>query len=127
MGADSIPKSTASDTPVDINKEIQSQLWRRNQAWRDKLYKSVCHQALDTPEIDDMQNVGNKSGMTWKELAVIGLVLIAGGWVAKDYINVNQQQTTPTSAPASVDSEYEVRFFDQDGNPINVPNVNEMP
>jgi len=75
-----------------------------------------------------MQNVGNRHGMTWRELAVVAaMVLGAGGlgaWAFSSSSSEPQQQQQPATM-SPVDAEYEVRFFDADGNPIRVPHISE--
>lgn len=94
-----------------------------------RLHERAIHKALDIPEVEDVQNVGNKFGMTWKELAVIGAVLL-GGYGAHNYFSsevTQSPQAATTQGAAPVDSEYEVRFFDADGNPVSVPHVSARP
>lgn len=65
---------------------------------------------------DDMTiNNGGGIGQT--------LLAVAAGALAV-YLWCNRPQATqPVNPP--VDSEYEVRFFDADGNPIELPNISE--
>lgn len=110
----------SEDTPTDVDKQTLWGWWYRQAAWRDQLDKRLAHKALDIPEADDMQNVGNRSGMTWRELAVIGVMVLGAGWIAANHMSATQQ-----TAPE--DSEYEVRFFDAEGNPVDVPHVSRRP
>ena len=90
-------------------------IFDRNQVWRDKLAERASHKALNIAP-DDMEiNTRTQSGMGWKELAVIGGALLGGWWMMNG--------TPGTEPPAAVtpDTEYDVRFFDQHGELIDVP------
>lgn len=99
-----------------LDKEhLYGQFNKRNE-WRHTLAKKATYKALDIPEEDDV-NINVQKGYGWKELLVGGAVLLGGGLLASNHFQ------PPQAAP--VDSAYEVRFFDADGNPITVPNVSE--
>ncbi len=63
----------------------------------------------------------NVSGLGWKELAVLGALGLGGYYVATQPNEV--PQPIPQVEPA--DSAYEVRFYDKDGNLIEVPRHGE--
>ncbi len=93
--------------------------------WQDKLCRKASHKALDIPTDDMDLNV--KNGLGWKELAVVG-AMVLGAIGVTNYFTVPQQgPPTPPAAVSPVDSEYEVRFYDADGNVIPVPHVNQRP
>lgn len=104
--------------------------WHDSLQWKDKLQKRAVHKALDIPESEEMQNVGNKIGMGWKELAVIGAILL-GGYGSYNYFNsettTQQPQAATSQGAGPVDSEYEVRFYDAGGNPVQVPHISARP
>lgn len=52
--------------------------------WQNKLAKQVAHKALDEPLLDDDEmNVNvNKTGMGWKELAIIGGMVTGTGSIS---------------------------------------------
>jgi len=80
--------------------------------------RRLFHWSLDMPpEPDDMDVHVNKSGFGWKELAVIGATVLGGSamWMQ------GRDASPSPAAVAPVDSEYEVRFYDADGNVIQVP------
>lgn len=103
-----------------LDKDQHYGIFQRSADWRDKLYRRTIHKALDMQLEDDMHvdNSKRQYGITWKEMAVIGALGLGGFYV---YNQSNQQQ--PAQQPAALspaDSEYEVRFFDADGNPIKI-------
>lgn len=93
--------------------------------WKDGLHKKAAHAALGLPT-DEMISVSNKSGLDWKMAAVLAAAGLGGYHLYNQ--NSNQQTATPSApAPVSpVDSEYEVRFYDADGNPIQVPHISKL-
>ena len=93
--------------------------------WLDKFGKSLAYKSQDMAEDEDLQITNanqTRNGITWKELAVIAATLLGGG-----YLYQNSGNLSPTATIAPTDSEYEVRFFDADGKPINVPHINTKP
>ena len=110
-------KTSAEPQAANIDKQALYGWWHKAQEWQDKLHRKAAHKALD---IEDDVSVNSttqtNSGIGWKELAVIGAILLAGGYGLTQLI-----QTTTVEATAPVDSEYEVRFYDQDGKIITVP------
>lgn len=115
----------SDDTPADVDKQTIHGWWLRQALWRDDLDRRLSHKALDIPEQEPMENVGNRSGMTWRELLAIGALLLTGGGMYQ----ILNQQTVKAPAPAvdPVDSEYEIRFYDQDGRPVEVPHISQRP
>lgn len=118
--------SPTSDPITEPDKETLWGWWREANKWQQSLHRKATHKALDIP--DDMGDIeANKvinSGMGWKELAVLGGLGLGGLYVVND----KGEQVPLTPPPAVVqpaqpipDSEYEVRFFDKDGNQIMVP------
>lgn len=116
----------AHDVPSDVARRSIWPWWATNQNWSDKLHKKAAHKALDIPEEEMIQ--ANKIGLGGASVAAIaagaGLLPIAGFLLAS-YLN-KPTPATPTQPPAA-DSEYEVRFFDADGNPIKVPHISTRP
>jgi hypothetical protein len=113
-----------SDSTPDVDKNALWGWWRSNAAWREKLDRKMAHKALDIPEGDP---VNIKQGIGWKELAVIGAMILGSGGLMAYLI----KPTAPVQPPVAMqptdpaDSEYEVRFYDADGNPIAVPRLPE--
>lgn len=120
----------SQDTPQDVDKRALYGWWFKHSAWRDDLDKRMAHKALDIPETEDMQNVGNRNGMTWRELLAIGALLLAGGGMYQ-YFNHETHQAAPATAPVPsggpADSEYEIRFYDADGRLVPVPHITQRP
>lgn len=91
-------------------------LWRDHHLWRDKLGKAAAHKALGIPDdmmIDARQQ--RTSGLDWKLAAVMAAAGL-GGYAL--YQNGNKPDETIANPPS--DSEYEVRFFDRNMNPIDL-------
>lgn len=98
--------------------------------WKHDLQKKATYKALDVAddEMDFRQNIQRIQGLGWKELLVIivGCLAAWGLW----QFNTSPPPLTPSpSQPESSvpDSEYEVRFFDAEGNPIQIPHISEKP
>lgn len=67
------------DQPLIYDCFEQGQSDRRDRMmWRNNLEKKATHKALDIPLDDDMGDTNIRTGMGWKELAVIGSLLVAG-------------------------------------------------
>jgi len=95
--------------------------FQKSHDWRDKLHRLLAHKSLDIGLDDDMHvdNSRTHLGITWKELAVVG-GLILGAFYLYGQWNIQAPQQSPAVGTPPVDSEYEVRFFDAEGNPIDV-------
>lgn len=126
--SDSSNSSPVSDVP---DKNTLWGWWREGNAWQQQLHRRASHKALDIPEdMGDIQaNKSITSGMGWKELAVLGALGIGGYQVTQ---NTTQNAAPPATPPAAVagellDRDYEIRFSDQHGNPIDVPHISERP
>uniref|UniRef100_A0A6M3KW04 Uncharacterized protein n=1 Tax=viral metagenome TaxID=1070528 RepID=A0A6M3KW04_9ZZZZ len=111
-------KNTANGLP---DKDHLYGNYERSLKWQDDLHRRATHKALDMADDMAFEQHVTRTGMGWKELAVIAAALLGGGGLAayalRDPPLVQQQ--------APLDSEYEVRFFDADGNPISVPHISE--
>jgi len=69
---------TTTAENIKNNKEaLYGQFWD-SQQWRTKWAKKAAYQALDLRDDDDMQvnTVKNSIGVTWKELLVVGGLLV---------------------------------------------------
>lgn len=102
--------------------------YQKSEDWRQQLQKKLTHKSLDIPVDDDVHVDNSRKGMTWKELAVISGTLLGMGSL---YAYMNKPPQAPTAPPAQpagpVDSEYQIRFFDKDGNLIEVPHISQRP
>ena len=91
---------------------------------RRKRATRLFHWSLDMPPGEDDVDVRVNKGLGWRELAVLAGTALGGLWLFSDKL------PTPTPAPVQpiqgpVDSEYEVRFYDADGKPIEVPRIQQ--
>ena len=105
-----------------IDKESLYGKFQRTADWQDKLHKKLAHKSLDIGEQDEMQvdNSRTQLGITWKELAVLAATGLGGLYMFNQWNQpATPQQQQPTQS-APVDSEYQVRFYDAEGNPIDV-------
>ena len=98
----------SKDTPSDVHAATIYPRWTANAIWRDKLAEKATKKALDIP--DDDVNINTRSGMTWKELAVLGVIALGCTALAGDALRpvispsgVNNNVTVPQApAPAPV-------------------------
>jgi hypothetical protein len=84
---------------------------------KERIFNNAAAMALDVP-VDDEDvniNVNKQTGFGWKELLVLTVGLLGTAGLAA-YV-FGPLQTVP-------DSEYEVRFYDQEGNEVYVPPAN---
>ena len=107
---------------MKIDKESLYGRYLEAEDWRDKLHKKLAHKSLDIP-LDDTMNINQtRSGITWKELAVLAATALGGGYL---YTAGDILQDQVISKP--IDSEYEIRFYDSSGNLIDIPKVPSEP
>ena len=97
--------------------------------WRQKLHKKLTHKSLDIPEDDDVHVDNSKTGLGWKELAVLGATIVAasGIYIFSPSSKDTQTPVQPPAQQSPIDSEYEVLFYDKDGNQITVPHISTKP
>jgi hypothetical protein len=103
---------------MTIDKQSLYGRYNESEDWRTKLHKKLAHKSLDIPLDDDMNINQTKTGMTWKELAIIAAAGIGGG-----YVYTNERDADPPVVQQPVDSEYEIRFYDSSGNLIDIPKL----
>ncbi len=90
---------------------------RHNQALR----REVVRKALNLPaKEDDVHIDQSKNGMGWKELLAIAALMLGAGAGAAAVVNMMGDKSPVAPQAVPVDSEYEVRFFDAEGNPVPV-------
>lgn len=109
---------------VEPNKNELYGRYQRHEDWRDGLHRRVAHKSLDIPELEDVHVNNSRTGLGWKELLAVGAIVAGVPWAAS-LLNLTGPKPTPViQQPVSpVDSEYEVLFFDKDGNRISVPHI----
>lgn len=90
---------------------------------RNRFVRRLAYKSVDMPE-DDTNINANKYGFGWKELAVIGGLVVGGLYLLRDE---PPAVSPPPAATSPVNSEYDVLFYDADGNPIAVPHVSSRP
>lgn len=83
----------------------------RGQRWRQDLYRKATYKALDIPE--DAGGINVKKGLGWQELMVVAVLMVAMMAVCLFSVRDNHH-------PSPVDSAYDVRFYDSQGNVIPV-------
>jgi len=109
---------TGSRAETLPDKEHLYGRFEAGEAWKRQLHRKGAYKALDIAD-DDMGDIhANRIGMTWKELAAVAALV--GGSIAGTSLLMrgDPPQSTLPSGPS--DSEYEVRFYDARGEPIEV-------
>lgn len=96
---------------------------QRRRNWQDQLHKKSTYKALDmaADEMGDVNTTVNK-GMGVKELGIIGAIILGAlAFMRPDLLpsTGNNQQQQQAAGPA--DSEYDVRFYNRNGELIDVP------
>lgn len=98
----------------EIDKGEQYGEFQKGEDWQSRFGRKLAYKSVDMADDDMDVNVQNtKSGIGWRELAVAAVTGLVGFGM--------WQYAQPSEPPA--DSEYEVRFYDADGNPIDVPHI----
>lgn len=108
--------------PVDKNQLYGR--YQRQEDRRDRLGMKAAYKALDIPE-DDMQINANKIGIGTAGMAAVALAAGLPSALLAGLLLLKQSETAPPPvAPPEVtvpDTEYDVLFYDKDGNLIEVP------
>jgi hypothetical protein len=123
------PIDTSVDAPKDVNGRSIWPNWANQQEWQNKLHEQAVRKALDIPS-DDMQIVQNKTGIG--TAGAVGIAAAAGipsaltaGALALSLMGGGSEAPQAPEPPAISDSEYQVLFYDKDGNPIVVPHISQ--
>lgn len=124
------PIDTSADAPRDVNGRSVWPNWANQQEWQNKLHEQAVRKALDIPS-DDMNIVQNKTGIG--TAGAIGIAAAAGvpsalAAAALAYSMAGGSPEVPTAPPqaAVTDSEYDVRFYDANGNLIPVEHISQL-
>lgn len=105
------------------DKEFLYGKYQEVRDWRTRLAKKLAHKSLDIDDLDDVNVDQSIRGITWKEMGMIGLLVLGALALWQWNSNtLNQSQRDPYGVD---DSEYEVRFYDAQGNPISVPHISQ--
>ena len=111
--------------PDDVDPELLYGNYDKQADDKHRFHMKTLHKAANVMEdedtnINNTKTVTNKSGVGWKERAVLGVAGLGAGHLMTD----GDKPTVPQQTPAPVspaDSEYDVLFFDADGNRIDIP------
>ena len=104
---------------AEIDKQEHYGDFRDAAKRREKLYMKAVHKSLDLPE--EMGDINaNRTGIGALGAVLIALAAGLGPTVLGAYMLLREMKPA-SSSPAPADSEYDVRFFDKDGNPITIP------
>lgn len=101
----------------EIDKEELYKENLRRSRWMDKFFRRAAHKAVDLPD-EEMQINQQYQGITGKTLLGVAGLILAGvlGWRGIDKLS-----TPVMDAPIpAISQEYEVRFWAEDGNEIEV-------
>lgn len=118
-----------SSAAQEVDKEF---LYGRHDAAEDKRQKFIrrlAHKAVDLPLEDDVKVDNSRIGIgAWGAMGIATAAGLPGlaaaailGWAMLHKGEVGPEAAAPTMTASPTDSEYEVRFFDHNGNPIDVP------
>lgn len=131
---------------VNLNYEKLYGNYHKSVEKQQKLRDAVARKALNMP-VDDEMNIDqdikiNKTGFGWKEILALSAVGFGTYAVSANGFNFRGQNTPPSaitstptilpvqpipSVPPLPDSEYQVLFYDKDGNLISVPHISTKP
>ncbi len=126
------PIDTSADVPKDVNGRSIWPNWANQQEWQNKLHEQAVRKALDIPS-DDMQIVQNKTGIS--TAGAVGIAAAAGipsaltaGALALSLMGDGKEAVPPPPPPTTSvsDSEYDVRFYDANGNLIPVEHISQL-
>lgn len=126
------PIDTSVDAPKDVNGRSIWPNWANQQEWQNKLHEQAVRKALDIPS-DDMQIVQNKTGIG--TAGAVGIAAAAGipsaltaGALALSLMGGDGETKAPEPPPAASvsDTEYDVRFYDANGNLIPVEHISQL-
>jgi hypothetical protein len=112
--------TATTDTGGDQLKDVLYRDYNQGRSWKQRLHRQAVHKALDIAPEDDVQITQKSSGLGWRELAIIIAGMVAGTVVTGQLISKPAAAIQPVSP---VDSEYDVRFYDKDGQLIEVPHI----
>ena len=115
--------TTQSNHKSDSLKDALYRDYNQSRRWQQQLHKQAVHKALDIAPDDDVRITQKTTGLGWRELAIIIAGLVATGWFIQR--SAPPAPTLPSRVESPVDSEYDVRFYDKDGNLIEVPHVRQ--
>lgn len=131
---------------VNVNYEQLYGNYHKSVEKQQKLRDEVARKALNMP-IDDDMNIDQdikitKTGFGWKEILALSAVGLGTYGIIATGFNFGRQNTPPSaitatpplspvqpipSVPPLSDSEYQVLFYDKDGNLISVPHISTRP
>ena len=129
-------ETMSTQTPSEHRKEVTGidddalyGEWLGKLRWQDALEKKLAHKSLNIPE-EMAVNADNRQytqGMTWKDILALGLLVLGVYWLYRNTgIDESITQSTTTEVRETTQNkDYEIRFYDRDGNLINVPHISE--
>lgn len=92
--------------------------WHGHQQWVDRLHKKAAHKALD---IEDDAMIVSSKGVGGATILGVGLLAGLGPVLgALAYALLTKEPPQPPAASAPVDAEYEVLFYDAQGNEVRL-------
>lgn len=98
--------------------------WHEHQKWADRLHRKAAHKALDIEDDEMIQANRIYNGLDWMGIVAVGLLAAATGvcgFLLSQNLTQNQVQAPNTSTrPEPADADYEIRFYDAQGNPIRL-------
>ena len=124
-----MPESSNSSNDIPslaMGQQLMHGWWYGNQKDHHELYMQATRAALNLPEKDGNIKATTQTynGIGWRELLVIGLILVGMG-VTGAYVLSGEDKTT-TIKETSIE-DYEIQFFDgATGEQVSVPHISKL-
>jgi hypothetical protein len=121
---------------AEIDKGALYGKFQAGEDQRQKFQRRVAHKALDIAMDDDVNINANKTGISTG--GAVGIAAMAGipsalAAALLGYIALQKPDAAPSpqlsqaELQAKLMAEYEIDFYDAEGNRIKVPHISEMP
>jgi len=114
----------------EINKLEQYGEYIKGDRARRDLEMKLAHKSLDIPEDMGVNVTNTRRGLElgWREILAAGVVGATGlAFWMQPWQSPKEIEPTTTQQQGPIDTEYDVLFFDKDGNPITVPHIDTRP
>lgn len=114
---------TSNDSPSDVNQQDLYSLYNDEARIEHKVYMDGVRKALGLGKSGGKPmevRSSTRNGMGWKELAVIGAIVMGSLFAMRMTSPDVTVPVAPAPAVSVPDTEYEVRFFDIDGNRLSI-------
>ena len=113
----------SNDSPSDVNQQDLHGLYNDEARLEHAVYMDGARKALGLGKSGGKPmdvSSSTQNGMGWRELAVVGAIVVGSLFAMHQASPDATTQPTPAPQVSVPDTEYEVRFFDADGNRIPI-------